>query len=236
MAKYILKRIALFIPTLILISLIIFFVIQLPPGDYVDSLISARAAEGEVFTAAEIAHWREYYGLDNPWYIQYAKWVGGIITEGNFGYSFIYGQPVWSVISRTVGMTIVLTLIITIFQYGVSIPIAIYSSTHQYSIGDYIVSFFGFFGQAVPNFLLAIILMYWSFQVTGSANLGLYSTEMLQNGIHLYNLGAFLKRLIIPIIVIGIFSRKPIPPTIDLSSLKCLSPCNSKKFVNILSI
>lgn len=219
MGKYILKRITLFIPTLILISLVIFFVIQLPPGDYVDSLISARSAEGEIFTAQEIAHWRDYYGLDNPWYIQYAEWVIGIVTKGDFGYSFIYGQPVWSVISRTVGMTIILTLIITVFQYGVSIPIAIYSSTHQYSIGDYIFSFFGFFGQAVPNFLLAIILMYWSFQVTGSANLGLYSTDMLQNGINIHNFGAFLQRLIIPVFVIGTSSTCGIIRTIRAQML-----------------
>lgn len=219
MAKYILKRITLFIPTLILISLIIFFVIQLPPGDYVDSLISARTAEGEIFTAQEIAHWRDYYGLDDPWYIQYFDWMKGIVTKGDFGYSFIYGQPVWSVISRTVGMTIVLTLIINVFQYAVSIPIAIYSSTHQYSIGDYIFSVIGFVGQAVPNFLIAIILMYWSFKVTGSANLGLYSTEMLQNGIHWYNLGAFLKRLIIPIIVIGTSSTCGIIRTIRAQML-----------------
>ncbi|WP_429142397.1 ABC transporter permease [Anaerotaenia torta] len=219
MVQYILKRISLFIPTLILISLIIFFVIQLPPGDYVNSLISARTAEGEVFTAEEIAQWREYYGLDDPWHVQYFNWTKNIITKGDFGYSFIYGQPVWAVISRTVGMTIVLTLIITIFQYGISIPIAIYSSTHQYSIGDYIVSFIGFFGQAVPNFLLAIVLMYWSFQMTGSANLGLYSTEMLQNGIHFYNLGEFLKRLIIPVIVIGTASTCGIIRTIRAQML-----------------
>ena len=98
MLNYIGKRILMFIPTLIIISFLIFFIIQLPPGDYVTSYVAAMAAEGEVFTAEQIVDLRAQFGLDDPWFVQYFNWVKGIVTEGDFGYSFEYGRDVWSVI------------------------------------------------------------------------------------------------------------------------------------------
>lgn len=203
MWKYILKRILIFFPTVLLISIIIFFVIQLPPGDYVSSYVAARTAEGDRFTEEDIAKMRIQYGLDKSWPEQYFDWMKGIVTEGDFGYSFEYGRDVWSVIMDRLWITLIITFIIMIFQYVVSIPIAIYCSTHQYTVGDYVFSIIGFLGTATPNFLLAILLMYFSYKWTGNSMLGLFSTEMLQNGVHLYNFGEFLKRMIIPIIVIG---------------------------------
>lgn len=203
MLKYIGKRILLFIPTVLLISFVIFFIIQLPPGDYVTSYISRMQAEGEVFTAQDIEVLRAQYGLDKPWYLQYVQWIMNILTKGDFGYSFTYSRPVWSVIMDRLYLTITVSLIIMLFTYLVSIPIGIYSANHQYSVGDYIFTSIGFLGMATPNFLLAIILMYLSFKWTGNSLLGLFSNDMLQNGVTLSNFGDFMKRMIIPTIVIG---------------------------------
>lgn len=216
LVQYIIKRILMFFPTLLLISILVFFVIQLPPGDYVSSHIAKLATEGEFVDANYAAELRAEYGLDLPVWQQYVKWVKDIIwtptdstyyrlygSHHNWKYSFAYGRDVWDVVQERLGLTIGVTAVIMIFQYAVSIPIAVYASTHQYSAGDYITSIIGFLGTAIPNFIFAIILMYISYKWTGNANVGLFTQEMLKNGIHLYNFGDFLKRMIIPIIVIG---------------------------------
>ena len=216
LVSYIIKRVLMFIPTLFLISILVFFVIQLPPGDYVTAHIAALASWGEYVDAKYAADLRADYGLDLPVYQQYIKWIKDIVwtptdsayyrlyhSHHNWKYSFAYGRDVWSVVEERLGLTIGVTAVIMIFQYLVSLPIAVYASTHQYSPGDYITSIIGFLGTAIPNFIFAIILMYLSYKWTGNANVGLFTPEMLQNGIHLYNFGDFLKRMIIPIIVIG---------------------------------
>lgn len=203
MRNYILKRVLMFIPTVFLLSIVVFFIIQLPPGDYVTSYVSRMSAEGEVFTSQDIANLREQYGLDKPWYVQYFKWMKNIITKGDFGYSFSYSRPVWSVIMDRLPLTVVITLIIMIFTYLVSVPIGLYSALHQYSVGDFIFTSIGFLGLATPNFLLAIILMFASFKLTGDPLIGLFSEEILREGLKLSNFGIFLKHLIIPVIVIG---------------------------------
>jgi peptide/nickel transport system permease protein len=216
LVQYIVKRILMFIPTLLLISILVFFVIQLPPGDYVSAHIAALATEGELVDADYAASMRADYGLDLPVWQQYIKWVKDIIwtptdstyyrlyhSHHNWKYSFAYGRDVWSVVNDRLGLTIGVTFIIMLFQYLVSIPIAVYASTHQYSAGDYISAIIGFLGTAIPNFILAIVLMYLSYKWTGNANVGLFTQDMLQNGVHLYNFGDFMKRMIIPIVVIG---------------------------------
>ncbi len=203
MLRYIGKRFLIMIPTIFLISFAVFFIIQLPPGDYVTSYVARMTAEGERFTAADIAALRAEYGLDKPWYVQYFSWIGNIIFHGEFGYSFSYLRPVGDVIMDRLGLTLLVTFIIMLFTYLVSLPIGIYSANHQYSPGDYIFTAIGFLGMATPNFLLAIILMYFSYVWTGKTSIGLFSKEMMQNGLHLYNFPEFLRRMIIPIIVIG---------------------------------
>lgn len=203
MWKYVAKRILMFIPTIIIISFVIFFVMQLPKGDYVSSYVARMQAEGEVFTEADIQALRHQYGLDKNWVLRYCDWVWKIVSKGDFGYSFAYGRPVWSVIMDRLGLTIAVSLTIMIFTYLVSIPIGIYSALHQYSVGDYVFTAIGFLGMATSNFLLAILLMYLSFKWTGDPLLGLFSKEMLQNGLHWYNFGEFLQRMVIPTIVIG---------------------------------
>lgn len=203
MLKYVGKRLLLFIPTIIIISIVIFFIIQLPPGDYVTSYVAAMAAEGEIFTPEEIVELREYYGLDDPWFVQYVKWMKDIITKGDFGYSFAEGRRVWSVIMDRLWLTLGVSFAILVFQYAVSLPIGIYCANHQYSAGDYIWSFIGFIGTATPNFILAIVLQFWIYKETGQVYLGLSSVEMMQNGLQWEYVPEFLFRCMIPLIVIG---------------------------------
>lgn len=203
MYRYVKHRLLMFIPTVIIIAFVIFFIIQLPPGDYVTSYVAALAAEGEIFTVEQIEELRVQFGLNNPWYIQFFNWLKDIVFHGDFGYSFEYGRDVWSVIMDRLYLTLGISFVILVFQYGVSLPIGIYCARHQYSVGDYTLSFFGFIGTATPNFLLAIIIMYYLYTSTGHVYLGLFSTEMLQNGMRWEYVPEFLGRCAIPLIVIG---------------------------------
>lgn len=206
LVQYIIKRLLMFIPTLFLISVLAFIVIQLPEVDYVDRMVSNLTAEGEYVTQEEAAALRAEYGLDLPIHQQYIKWVSGIIwtptdssyyrlygSHHDWKYSFAYGRNVWSVINERLGLTVLVSALIMLFQYGVSLPIAVYASTHQYSIGDYISSIIGFIGAAIPNFILAFMLMYLSYKWTGNANVGLDMSGFFP----------FLKSMIIPFLVIG---------------------------------
>ncbi len=203
MLKYIWKRILIMIPTIFVISLACFFIIQLPPGDFISSYITTMQSEGETITQEVVAQLRAEYGMDKPWFVQYILWMKGIILHGNWGYSFEYQRPVIDIVNERMVLTVVISLITMLFTYLVSIPIGIYSALKQYSAGDYIFTAFGFLGMATPNFLLAIILMYLSFIWTGDPLIGLFSDEMLQNGFSLAYTGEFLKHMIIPVIVIG---------------------------------
>ena len=174
LVRYIIKRLLMFVPTLFLISVLAFFVIQLPEIDYVDREIAKLAAEGEFVSQEEAAALRAEYGLDLPLHERYIKWVSGIIwtpedssyyrlyeSHHDWKYSFAYGKNVWDVIDDRLGLTILVSALIMLFQYGISLPVAIYSSTHQYSVGDYVSSIIGFIGAAVPNFILAIPFSYF---------------------------------------------------------------------------
>lgn len=192
--KYIGKRLLLAAITMLMITFVVYAVIQLPPGDYVDSLVANMIAEGERVTEDDVARLREMYGLNQPFIVQYFNWLKGIVT-GNWGISFHYNEGVLAVISKTLTTTIVLSVITMVFTYLLSIPIAIYSAKHQYTFGDYLFTFIGFIGMAVPNFLLAILLMYASYKMTGKPIMGLP-----QAGAPLIE---WVKSMIIPVLVIG---------------------------------
>ena len=185
--------------TLLMITFVVFFVIQLPPGDFVDSLVSDMIAQGETVTEADIANLRTMYKVDRPFIVQYADWLGGIVT-GDWGTSFYYNQTVLVKIGETLGATLMISVITLIITYLIAIPIAIYSAKHQYSIGDYVFTLFGFVGMAVPHFLLAILLMYLSYKWTGKPIMGLFPEGGITSWATFLD---FLKRLIIPTIVIS---------------------------------
>lgn len=210
MATFIYKRILTFIPIIFIMSLVIFVIIQLPPGDYLTTYVAGLKAEGQIVDESDIAMLAEQYGLDKPWYVQYGKWIWNIVTRFDFGHSFEEGTPVWPIIARLLPMTLVISLVTMLFNYLVGIPLGIYSAVKQYSVGDYVFTFIGFLGMAIPNFLFAIILMYLTYLWTGTAFIGLFSPEVLElmelGELQWYEVllrGDFWGRMTIPIIVMG---------------------------------
>src|ERR1700730_11668507 len=176
MIAYIVRRLLLAIVTIWAISVLSFVIIQLPPGDFVDAYISRMSANGSAVSAEEAQSLRKLYGLDRPIYVQYAKWMSRV-TEGDFGSSMEWQRPVTEVIGDRIWLTMVVSVAAIILTWGIALPIGVYSAVRQYSLGDYIFTFLGFIGLAVPNFLLALILMYLSFKFFDANVGGLFSAE-----------------------------------------------------------
>lgn len=203
MLQYMFRRLLYMIPTLIVISIIAFVIIQLPPGDYLTVYVAELAAQGEDVNDATLAQLRERYGLGLPWYQQYFRWMRNIILKGDFGQSFTWGRPVNQLIWDRIGFTMLITFATTVFIWAVALPIGIYSATHQYSVGDYIATFFGFLGLATPNFLLALVFMYLAVQLFGQSVGGLFSPAYQDAPWTLAKFWDFLSHLWIPIIILG---------------------------------
>jgi len=176
MIAYTVRRLLLALVTVWAISVLSFVIIQLPPGDFVDAYISRMSANGSAVSAEEAQSLRKLYGLDRPIYVQYAKWMSRV-SEGDFGASMEWQRPVTEVIGDRLWLTMVVSVAAIILTWGIALPIGVYSAVRQYSIGDYIFTFFGFIGLAVPNFLLALILMYFSFKLFDANVGGLFSAE-----------------------------------------------------------
>ncbi len=202
MLYYILRRFFYMIIILLLVSIVAFIIISLPPGDYLTSYILTLQMSGMAAGEAEIASLRKQYGLDQPIYVQYFKWMWKML-HGDFGRSFQWNMPVSELIGERLGLTVMLSLFTLIFTYAVAIPIGIYSATHQYSIGDYTFTTIGFVGLATPNFLLALILMFVFYRYFGLGVTGLFSPEYVMAA---WSWGKFVdmtRHLWVPIIVIG---------------------------------
>ena len=159
MIAYIIRRLLGMIPLLIIVSIITFFIIQLPPGDFFDTMQAEIATSGGAQDAQTFQILRERYGLDQPLYIQYLRWIQGF-PEGDFGWSLAWNAPVWTLIKTVLNYTIILGILSLFFTVIYAIPVGIYSSTHQYSASDNILSFMGFLGLSLPGFVLALIWMY----------------------------------------------------------------------------
>ena len=159
MLQYIVRRFLLLIPTLIAISIISFVIIQLPPGDFLTAYIGQLRNTGTEVDESEIAALRQRYGLDTPIYVQYVKWMWGVL-HGDFGMSFLWNKPVSELIGERLALTVAISLVTLMFTWIVAFPIGIYSATHQYSIGDYVFTALGFIGRGVPDFMIALILMW----------------------------------------------------------------------------
>jgi peptide/nickel transport system permease protein len=203
MLGYILKRIVYMIPTLFGISLIAFLIIQLPPGDYLTSMVANMENNGQTVDPNQLAALREQYGFDQPVYVQYAKWIYGIVTRGDFGQSFQWRQPVSALIWGRLSQTLMLSIASLLFVWAVSLPIGIYSAVRRYSIGDHAFTLLGFIGLAVPNFILALTLMYISFKVFGQSVGGLFSPQFVQAPWSWPRVVDVLSHLWVPVIVIG---------------------------------
>ena len=202
MLQYITKRILMMIPTLFAISIIVFTIIQLPPGNYLESYIAELEAQGESVDQQKVAFLREYYGLDRPLPEQYLHWAGGML-KGDFGYSFEFNMPVTKVIGDRMLLTVIVSFVTILFTWCVAFPIGIYSATHQYSWGDYGLSFLGFLGIAIPNFMLALVMMYVANVVFGTTIGGLMDPDFIGKAWTWDKVKSVLEHSWIPVIVIG---------------------------------
>lgn len=202
--NYIVKRVLQLIPLLVAISIIIFIIIQLPPGDYLTNYIIQQEASGLEVNQSSIINMTKRYGLDKPVYEQYFIWIKGIVTRLDFGHSIQWSLPVSQILSERLPATIGIALLTLIVTWGLAIPIGIYSATHQYSIGDYLFIFIGFIGLAVPGFLLALASVYFIFIATGTSLTGLFSTEYVNAAWSYAKVMNMLPRLGLVVFIVGL--------------------------------
>ncbi|MCP4073999.1 MAG: ABC transporter permease [Hyphomicrobiales bacterium] len=202
MISYIVKRTLYMIPTLVLTSILVFALIELPPGDYLESYVAELLAAGETVDPQNIEYLRQEYGFDQPTWQRYFIWATGMVV-GDFGYSFEYELPVREVIGDRLLFTMILTFFTVIFTWLIAFPIGIYSATHQYSWGDYGLTFLGLLGLATPNFLLALLLMYFANQWFGISIGGLVDPELVDQPLSWEKFRSVLAHIWVPVIVIG---------------------------------
>lgn len=202
MLRYIIWRILMMVPTLVIISALVFTIIELPPGDYFESYIAELQAQGESVNAEQIEQLRKEYGFDQPPVMRYFHWVGGMLT-GDFGYSFEYRLPVMDVVGDRLWLTIVVSFTTIIFTWLIAFPIGIYSATHQYSWGDYGLTFMGLLGIAVPNFMMALVFMYLANVWFGTSIGHLMDPQYMDQSMSWDKFKSILAHLWIPVLIIG---------------------------------
>ena len=202
MLTFLARRLLIMILTLLVISVLVFIIIQLPPGDYLSTLIAELQSQGEQVAEEKIDFLRQQYGLDRPLVEQYAVWLLGLL-RGDLGYSFEYNKPVSEVIGDRLLLTVILNFATVLFVYLVSFPIGVYSATHQYSWGDHGLTFLGLLGLATPNFLLALILMYLANVMFGTSIGTMMDDHLINEPWSLAKAWSVLEHLWVPVLVIG---------------------------------
>jgi peptide/nickel transport system permease protein len=200
--RYILRRLAISVLTIFAVSILSFVIIQLPPGDFVTTLLARLGESGTSSSLEEADRLRAAYGVDQSIFVQYYKWITQVV-QGNFGMSFDHQRPVADVIGDALPLTIIVSVSAIVFTWTIALPIGIYSAVRKYSVGDYALTFVGFLGLAIPNFLLALVLMYISFQFLGSSVGGLFSPEYVDAPWSLAKVWDLFKHLPVPAIVLG---------------------------------
>ena len=200
--NYIIRRTLWAIPFMFAASIVAFALITLPPGDYVTTFAQTLSQSGDVVDEARLQALRERYGLDQPFIVQYWRWIGGVL-QGDFGISFEWQQPVSTLIWERLGLSFMLEISTLIFAWSVALPIGIYSAVKKYSIGDYVASVIGFIGLAVPNFLIALVLMYIAVVYFGSDVSGLFSPPFRNAPWSWEKFVDMLGHIWIPIIILG---------------------------------
>jgi len=203
MLAYIIKRLLVAIPTLLLISIISFVIIQLPPGDYLTTYIANLAQTGETTDEAVIESLRARYGLDKPLPVQYIKWIGGVL-HGDFGQSFSLNKPVRELIWERLALTMAIALLTIVCTWIIAVPIGIYSATHQYKFFDYFFTFLGFIGMSTPAFLFALILMWISYTVFGTSVGGLFSDAQAAAPWSWAKVADLLRHIWVPVTVLAV--------------------------------
>jgi len=208
MAAYIVRRILLSMFTILAISVLAFVIIELPPGDQVDRFneIKSSRRQGALPDPEKIEFLRSYLGLDQPQYIRYLKWIVNL-AQGDLGLSFQHRQevdmPVKQLIEDRLWLTVALTGFTVLVTWTFAIPVGIYSAVRQHSVGDYVFTFLGFTGLAVPDFLLGLVLMYVAFAYFDMSVGGLNSANYINAPWDLARFRDLLNHLWIPAIVLG---------------------------------
>jgi peptide/nickel transport system permease protein len=202
MLTYVVRRVLIMFMTLLAVSALVFVIIQLPPGDYLTTYIAELESQGELVDPKKIEFLRQEYGLDKPMIEQYWIWISGMV-QGDLGYSFEYELPVNEVVGDRLLLSFVLNFSTIIFIWMISFPIGIYSATHQYSWGDHSLTFLGFLGLATPNFLLALILLYFANVTFGTSIGGLMAEEYLNKPWSWAKFMSVLEHMWVPVVVIG---------------------------------
>ena len=202
MVSYIARRFLYMVLLALLLSVVAFIVIQLPPGDYVDRLMAMRASIGGM-QQAEMDALRAQYGLDMPLYRQYLRWLFNAL-QGNLGPSYGWGQPVTEVIKQRLPVTMVVSISSLLITYLIGMSVGIFSATRQYSFFDHLFTGLGFVGLGVPNFLLAIILLFLFIKFFGISVIGLFSPEFMGQAWSFAKFLDLLRHLPIPVLIIAL--------------------------------
>jgi len=202
MLRYLGRRLVTMMATLLAISALIFFIIQLPPGDYLSNYIAELQSQGEAVTGEKVEFLKKQYGLDRPLVEQYVVWVTSLL-QGDLGYSFEHNLPVSKVVGDRLILSVVLNFATVIFIYAVAFPIGIYSATRQYSWGDYGLTLLGLLGLATPNFLLALILLYFANVAFGTSIGSLMDPQYINQPWSVAKALSVLEHLWVPVVVIG---------------------------------
>ena len=202
MLGYFVHRLLVMIPTLLAISALVFIIIQLPPGDYLETLILEMQSRGEGVDLGEIERLRREYGLDRPYHEQYFVWLFGVL-QGDFGWSFEHNLPVSDIVGERIALTIIISFSTIVFIWVVSFAIGLYVATRQYSLGDNFATFMGYLGLATPNFLLALVMMYYANVWFDTDIGGIMDQNYIDAPWTWGKIGSILEHLWIPVIVIG---------------------------------
>lgn len=203
MLVYIVRRFLMIIPLLIILSVVSFIIIQLPPGDYLTVYIEQLRRSGTLLSEETIARLVKEYGLDQPIYKQYFIWMKNIVTQGNFGRSLQWNRPINELIRERLALSVILSLFSMILTWIIGIPIGIYSAIRQYSVFDYVFTFIGFIGLSVPGFLLALIIIWFAYSQFGIMITGLFSQAYVDAPWSLAKVADMLKHIWVPVIIIG---------------------------------
>ncbi|SDT38912.1 ABC transporter permease [Microlunatus soli] len=204
MLRYVGFRLLNAIPTLLAISLVAFFIIQLPPGDFLTTRVQALEAQGESADPALVEALRQRYGIDDPFWIQYGKWLTGILFYGDFGLSFQYQRPVGALIAERLPLTLILGVATMLVTWLIALPAGVYSAIKQRKTPDYVISTIGFIALATPNFMAALVLAFIGFQFFGQSVGGLFSPAYVDAPWSLAKIGDLLAHLWIPVVVLAL--------------------------------
>ncbi len=202
MGRFIIRRLLGMIPFIFLVSVTVFLLIKLTPGDFVSNYAASLAASGETVDDAMLESMRARYGLDQPVIVQYWDWISGVM-QGDFGYSFQWQQPVISLIGERIGLTLVLSVSTLLLTWAVALPIGVYSAVRRYSFGDYFFTMIGFLGLAIPGFLMALILMFVGVSVFHTDVGGLFSPAYVNAPWGWDRVVDLAKHLWVPMVILG---------------------------------